>query len=177
MPDAIKDIERPLGQDPGGPRAPARNWNLKRGSIVAAVAVVALVGVSGAIALREPAFRKPQAVTTTPKVTVPAETAPAPQQPAAPKVETTSKPGGPQIIHLQPDPAQSGTGGGIVIHDPSAVSQDLRVAHLPDKALIEQSETGPLPIRAADGRRPFDVYALSWSGARGGSAGRAASRS
>ncbi len=29
------------------------------------------------------------------------------------------------------------------------------------------SETGPLPIRAADGRRPVDVYARPWSGARG----------
>ena len=38
---------------------------------------------------------------------------------------------------------------------------------LPDKALIEQSETGPLPMRAADGRRPVDVYARPWSGARG----------
>ena len=43
----------------------------------------------------------------------------------------------------------------------------MRVAHLPDRALIEESETGPLPIRAADGRRPFDVYARPWSGARG----------
>jgi polysaccharide deacetylase 2 family uncharacterized protein YibQ len=165
LPDAIKDIERPLGQDLDGPRAPARSRSLSRGSIAAALAVVALVGVSAAIALREPALRNPQPVaTTTPQVTAPAETAAAPQAPAAPKVETASKPDGPQIIHLQPDPAQN---GGIVIHDPSAVGQDLRVAHLPDKALIEQSETGPLPIRAADGRRPFDVYARPWSGARG----------
>lgn len=165
MPDAIKDIERPLGQDLDGPRAPTRSRSLSRGSIAAALAVVALVGVSAAIALREPALRNPQPVaTTTPQVTAPAETAAAPQAPAAPKVETASKPDGPQIIHLQPDPAQN---GGIVIHDPSAVGQDLRVAHLPDKALIEQSETGPLPIRAADGRRPFDVYARPWSGARG----------
>jgi len=33
--------------------------------------------------------------------------------------------------------------------------------------LIEQGETGPLPIRSADGRRPVDVYARPWSGARG----------
>jgi polysaccharide deacetylase 2 family uncharacterized protein YibQ len=55
----------------------------------------------------------------------------------------------------------------IVIRDPSAVGQDLRVAHLPDKALIEEGEGGPLPIRSADGRRPVDVYARPWSGARG----------
>ena len=55
----------------------------------------------------------------------------------------------------------------IVIRDPSAIGQDLRIAHLPDKALIEQSKNGPLPVRAADGRRPVDVYARPWSGARG----------
>src|SRR5690606_27816027 len=45
--------------------------------------------------------------------------------------------------------------------------QDSRFLHLPDRALIEQSEMGPLPVRGADGRRPFDVYARPWSGARG----------
>jgi polysaccharide deacetylase 2 family uncharacterized protein YibQ len=54
-----------------------------------------------------------------------------------------------------------------VIRDPSALSQDFRTAHLPDRTLIEESEYGPLPMRAADGRRPFDVYARPWSGARG----------
>ncbi|TGV30022.1 divergent polysaccharide deacetylase family protein, partial [bacterium M00.F.Ca.ET.168.01.1.1] len=56
---------------------------------------------------------------------------------------------------------------GIVIRDPSALGQNLKVAHLPDRALIEASDSGPLPIRSADGRRPFDVYARPWSGSRG----------
>lgn len=73
---------------------------------------------------------------------------------------------GPSIIHVNPDDQGSGSGV-IVIRDPSAIGQNLRVAHLPDKALIEQSEIGALPIRGADGRRPFDVYARPWSGARG----------
>ncbi len=47
------------------------------------------------------------------------------------------------------------------------VSQNLSVAHLPDRALIEESPDGPLPIRSADGRRPVDVYARPWSGTRG----------
>lgn len=55
----------------------------------------------------------------------------------------------------------------VVIRDPNTLGQDLRVAHLPDRALIEDTEAGPLPMRAADGRRPFDVYARPWSGARG----------
>src|SRR5690606_21387697 len=33
--------------------------------------------------------------------------------------------------------------------------------------LIEDTEIGPLPVRAADGRRAFDVYARPWSGTRG----------
>jgi uncharacterized protein len=38
---------------------------------------------------------------------------------------------------------------------------------MPDRALTEESAFGPLPRRADDGRRPFDVYARPWSGARG----------
>ncbi len=125
-----------------------------------------MVAVSGAIALREQPFRQPAAAiaVSTPQVaapqSAPAQTASAPatQQPA-------SSPDGPSIINVNP-PDGSGTGI-VIIRDPSAVGQDLRVAHLPDKALIEQSETGPLPVRASDGRRPVDVYARKWSGARG----------
>src|SRR5690606_6115621 len=80
--------------------------------------------------------------------------------------QTSPKSGGPSIIHVKSE--SSGQGNSvIVISDPSAIGQDLRVAHLPDKALIEVSEMGPLPIRAADGRRPVDVYARPWSGSRG----------
>src|SRR5690606_34327333 len=53
------------------------------------------------------------------------------------------------------------------VRDPSAVQQTPLTAHLPERALVEDSEFGPLPKRAADGRRPFDVYARPWSGARG----------
>ena len=55
----------------------------------------------------------------------------------------------------------------LVIRNPTALNQDTRTAHLPDRALIEDSQYGPLPVRSADGRRPFDVYARPWSGARG----------
>ncbi len=34
-----------------------------------------------------------------------------------------------------------------------------RLSHLPDPALVETSAHGPLPVIAADGRRPLDVYA------------------
>lgn len=73
---------------------------------------------------------------------------------------------GPSIIKV--DPALQGPGNStIVVRDPSALGRDQRLAHLPDRALIEEAETGPLPMRDDAGRRPFDTYAGSWSGARG----------
>lgn len=167
MPDVTKDIDRPLGQGSDETRAFPRSRSFGWGSVAGVLTAIAFVGVSGAIALRDPGFRNPQAVAvSTPQAMPQQESADAPQQ-TAPKSDVATRPDGPQIIKVEPEVPQSGSGGGIVIHDPSAVGQDLRVAHIPDKALIEQSTAGPLPIRAADGRRPFDVYARPWSGARG----------
>lgn len=167
MADTGKDIERPLGQTVRSPRAAGK---LGGGTIAATVVVLAVVGVSGAIALREKPFRKPQEVAvSTPKVTAAAEPAAAPAAlapVAAAKPEAPAKTSGPQIIHVQTEEGD-GPPKAIVIHDPSTLGQNLKIAHIPDKALIEASETGPLPVRAADGRRPFDVYARPWSGARG----------
>lgn len=119
--------------------------------------IVLLVG-SGAIALRERPFRTPAPISSSQPPAVAAAVAEA--APVTPAGE------GPQIIKVQPE-AQRAVDNVVIVRDPSAIGQNLRVAHLPDKALIEESETGPLPIRAADGRRPFDVYARPWSGARG----------
>ncbi|MFD1984177.1 divergent polysaccharide deacetylase family protein [Mesorhizobium newzealandense] len=167
MADIGKDIERPLGQTVRLPRAAGK---VSPGAIAATVVVLAVVGVSGAIALREKPFRKPQEVAvSTPKVTAAAEPAAAPAAlapVAAAKPEAPAKTGGPQIIHVQTEEGD-GPPKAIVIRDPSTLGQNLKIAHIPDKALIEASETGPLPVRAADGRRPFDVYARPWSGARG----------
>ncbi|MDF3214670.1 MULTISPECIES: divergent polysaccharide deacetylase family protein [Mesorhizobium] len=167
MTDIGKDIERPLGQAVRPPRAAGK---LSGGAIMATVAVLVVAGISGAIALREKPFRKPQEVAvSTPKVTAAAEPAAAPPAlaPAAPKPEAPVKSGGPQIIHVQTEEGDGPPKAAMVIRDPSTVGQNLKVAHIPDKALIEASETGPLPVRAADGRRPFDVYARPWSGGRG----------
>ncbi|RUY83469.1 divergent polysaccharide deacetylase family protein, partial [Mesorhizobium sp. M7A.F.Ca.CA.003.01.2.1] len=151
-------------------RPPRAAGKLSSGAIMATVAVLVVAGISGAIALREKPFRKPQQVAvSTPKVTAAAEPAAAPPAlaPAAPKPEAPVKSGGPQIIHVQTEEGDGPPKAAIVIRDPSTVGQNLKVAHIPDKALIEASETGPLPVRAADGRRPFDVYARPWSGGRG----------
>ncbi|GHC73797.1 divergent polysaccharide deacetylase family protein [Limoniibacter endophyticus] len=81
---------------------------------------------------------------------------------------------GPKIINVPPitgisplSPGATSSGNFVVIRDPSDVKQDARVAHLPDQDLIEKSAVGPLPKRAEDGRRPFNVYAGAWSGSRG----------
>ena len=174
MADIGKDIERPLGQALRPPRA-ARS-GVSRGTLAAMLAVLAVVGVSGAIALREKPFRKPEeTAVSTPKVTPAPAAAPAPAAPApatevattAPKPGTPMKTGGPQIIHVQTEEGDGPPKAAIVIRDPSTLGQNLKVAHIPDRELIEASDTGPLPMRAADGRRPFDVYARPWSGSRG----------
>lgn len=156
-----KEIDRPLGQAPRRSGAGRTAW-LRKGWLLGSLCLLAVVGVSASIALRDKPFRVPEVATVTkPEVTV----AQAPAQPVAKPAPTAQRPsGGPAIIHVNPPVGESGV---VVIRDPSAVGQNARIAHLPERELIEDSTSGPLPIRAADGRRPFDVYARPWSGARG----------
>ncbi|MER8545264.1 divergent polysaccharide deacetylase family protein [Mesorhizobium sp. M0684] len=173
MADIGKDIERPLGQ---AIRLPRSGSQISAGTVAAALVVLSVVGVSSAIALRDKPFRKLQEVAVSTPKTPAADTAAAPAK-ATPEMAAPSnasganisgpKTGGPQIIHVQTEGGAALPDAAIVIRDPSTIGQNLRIAHIPDKALVEASETGPLPIRAADGRRPFDVYARPWSGARG----------
>jgi uncharacterized protein len=158
---AHKEIDRPLGQGRGGPRGSRPS----RRTILTGLAALAMVAASSAIAFRERPFRMPAVVAAPATTEVAAVVDPAARKPAT-EAPAPKPSDGPQIIHVNP-PQDSGGKAAIVIRDPSAIGQNLRVAHLPDKALIEPSEDGPLPVRAADGRRPFDVYARPWSGARG----------
>ncbi len=158
-----KQIERPLGQH--GARPARRPWSAPSVAQIAGAASLCLVAAAGLwVALLPDPWRQPAEI-------VSMETAQqsAPQPPAettvAPAKETTAP--SPSIIRAPERPADTSGPNVIVIRDPSAIGQDLRVAHLPDRALLEQSEHGPLPVRADDGRRPFDVYARPWSGARG----------
>lgn len=163
MTHLTKDIERPLGQalPPSGPR---RRLLPSPSALGIGAGALAILAVSSAIALREQPFRNPAiSVTSTPET---AEAEPVSPEVAVAKAPTVAKQSGASIIHVDPKDAAKGSGV-IVIRDPSAVGQDLSSAHLPDRALIEDSATGPLPMRAADGRRPVDVYARPWSGARG----------
>jgi polysaccharide deacetylase 2 family uncharacterized protein YibQ len=166
-------MERPLGQDLRSAAKPRRSPGFDARSLGTALTAICLVAAAGSIALRDRPFRVPvEVVVTTPKVAT-AEPVDEAGKPAAesilrPDAENDPSASGPSIIKVDPGDAASDSGGNVVIiRDPSAVGQNLRVAHLPDKALIEESADGPLPIRAADGRRPFDVYARPWSGSRG----------
>ena len=168
MTHVTKDIERPLGQAIGTSDR-RRGWVPPGRSLVGGLCALSILAVSSAIALREQPFRNPAvSVTSTPLVTEAKPTVePLPEVAVAkPAAQPAENKGGPSIIHVDPEDAGRGNGV-IVIRDPSALGQNLSVAHLPDRALIEESESGPLPIRAADGRRPVDVYARPWSGARG----------
>ena len=160
----IREIDRPLGQDLPKPAA-----GKVRPPIAAIAAILAVVAASSWFAIERDPVRTPVApVADKPAEPAAVGTAEAPV--AAPKVLTPADPardpGSPSIIKVNPDAAPSGDGV-IVIRDPSALNQNPRTAHLPDRALIEQTEYGPLPKRGPDGRRPLDVYARPWSGARG----------
>lgn len=78
--------------------------------------------------------------------------------------DSSSMPG-PKIIKVKH--GDGDVTGAISISDPSKMSQDPRVAHIPDPDLIDRTDAGALPVRAADGRRPLDVYARPSSGKRG----------
>lgn len=154
------EIEQPLGQNVrrGSTRFPLPSFS----TFAFWVAVAAIFGASSAIALRDRPYRVPDRAV----VTVPQEQAAAgSRDEAQPDRADEDRPGGASIVRVNPPSSESGDV--VIIRDPSALGQNLRVAHLPDKALIEETELGPLPIRAADGRRPFDVYRRPWSGTRG----------
>jgi uncharacterized protein len=72
---------------------------------------------------------------------------------------------GPKIIKVKPDPKD--ITGSVAVRDPSKLTQDQKLAHVPDPELMEKTAEGVLPVRAKDGRRPLDVYARPWSGSRG----------
>jgi hypothetical protein len=153
------DIKRP---------APRRPLPFEARSVVTGMAALALVAAAGSISLRDRPFRIPAEVVVTTPVEAPTEPAKQTNAAATPVDSENDEAAatGPSIIKVNPD-EDAASSNVVIIRDPSAVGQDLRIAHLPDKTLVEQTENGPLPIRAADGRRPFDVYARPWSGARG----------
>ncbi len=156
------DLERPLGQDLKRKDNSARR-TISGGAIALTAAFVAVAGVAGYVASRDSGFRAPIAEKLPelpePVIVTPAETA----KPADKEKQTQA---GAKIIKV--DPATSTPSSGpIVVRNPGAAEFDTRTAHIPVRDMLEDSPFGPLPKRAADGRRPMDAYARPWSGARG----------
>ncbi len=159
-----RDIDQPLGQNGKAPAGRVARW---RPPYAAIVAVAAIGALSTIFALNRDPVRTPVVEVKTPDpAPLPAEAPKPAAEAAAPASDPARDPSGPSIIKVDPNAAPSGNSV-IVIRDPSALQQNPRTAHLPDRALIEQTEFGPLPKRGADGRRPVDAYAGPWSGARG----------
>lgn len=138
----------------------------------AGTVVLALLMFGGAasIALRDRPFRHPQSViVSTPEVRDRddgnEQRNAAVADPRQNQNTGDSSSSGPSIIQVAPKTGESDNV--IIIRDPATIGQDPRLAHIPDRQLIEQSDHGPLPRRGEDGRRPFDVYARPWSGTRG----------
>ncbi|WP_376769141.1 hypothetical protein [Neoaquamicrobium sediminum] len=161
-----KDIDKPLGVGSGRRGAGRKTHRrLRAGQVVLALAGLCLFGTAGFIALGDDPFRTPQqVVVSTPEQTPEAGTATASETAAA--YPDRSAADGPSIIKVEPSDTDESSNV-VIIRDPSSLGQNPRTAHLPDRALIEDTDIGPLPIRAADGRRAFDVYARPWSGTRG----------
>lgn len=156
-----RDIDQPLGKGLPPAVPERRPVQFSRATLFGGIAVLAIVAGSAAIALRGDNFRMPvvEVAIEAPK---PTAVEPAPTPPVA---VVESKPDGPTIIKVAP--SNEPTGGSIVVMSGSEAGQDPRTAHLPDRALIEESADGPLPKRDASGRRPFDAYSRPWSNARG----------
>ncbi len=178
------DLNSPLGLDKkprkrGGLRSRAFRSSVKGLAIVAGLCLAG--GAVFAIwQANQAGFRKVETAALEPAQ---AE-APAVKPEVKPATGNTPPPGsalrgasgqpGPAIIKVTPDMppgmpnVTAGAEGNVVaVQNTHRSGQDQRVAHLPEPALVEQSPTGPLPVRGADGLRPMDAYAVGWSGARG----------
>ena len=185
-PDDARRKLRPRGPESRGP-AP---YAARGGGVAAALrngalglAALALVGGSFASALWPDGFEAAAPITlardmVTEGTAVAAAPAPAPA--AAPHA-TDDRPlgslgaprgtvgdaeptGGAKVIDVPKEVRRPS--GPIIVRDPSDMRQPRQVAHVPDRTLIDDSEHGPLPVRAGR-RRPLDVYAGHWSGRRG----------
>lgn len=152
------DINRPLGQNsrrPGHTGKPATSrWLLPSAVILGVVGVAALIAFTSHQGFRRPPPTAPkEQVTEVPRARANAESGSGPAgDTGAMPGNITAPQGGPKII---------------IVGDPTKRTQDPRTAHLPEQDMLEQSPQGPLPVVAPDGRRPLDVYARPWSGARG----------
>lgn len=151
------DLNRPLGQngkrpDPKSDKTSPIRWLFPSAAIVCVLGLASLVTYTSHQGFRRPVPEPPK-----PQI---AEAAPTAIPPPAPAHDNKNQPG--NIVT-----APEGGPKVIVVGDPTRRAQDPRTAHIPEPDMLEQSPQGPLPIIAPDGRRPLDIYARPWSGARG----------
>ncbi|WP_224001208.1 divergent polysaccharide deacetylase family protein [Aureimonas sp. SA4125] len=166
----LDDLARPLGRDLKRPVKPPR----RRGErIVAVAALVAILGGSLATALSKPPLRHADVFAEAEAKRMAAlaaeAAAPAPLRPLPPTARVQSAPlVDPSLPTVTYPPGETGRAGQLVtVSDPSSRRQAPTLAHIPDDALIEPGRDGSLPIRGADGRRPFDVYSIQPSSSVG----------
>lgn len=156
------ELYRPLGLDRRKRRQAVRLPSAM--SLILAAGAAAILWGSAETALYGEAQRRDADVLAKPA----AIPQPSPV-PSEAKVAVVAKPlpsrPGPTII----SPAAGGGQVTFRVEEATDYRQAPMMAHLPDAALVEESDFGPLPVRAADGRRPFDVY-------RGASSGKPSTR-
>ncbi|MDR6631591.1 polysaccharide deacetylase 2 family uncharacterized protein YibQ [Phyllobacterium sp. 1468] len=151
------DLNRPLGQNSKRPDSKSDKMSPIRWLLPSA-AIVCVLGLASFVTYTShQGFRRPVPEPPKPQV---AEAAPTVIPPPVPAHDNKSQPG--NIVT-----APEGGPKIIVVDDPTRRAQDPRTAHIPEPDMLEQSPQGPLPIIAPDGRRPLDIYARPWSGARG----------
>ncbi len=162
-----EELYRPLGQTLDPVARPRGRSRIRWAGGVCALALVA--GGSALTALDQPGFAPPApspvvvAEAVAEKVAEPAE-----RQPSVVRMEpgggftVTDAEGERPLV----DDANPMTGS-IRVLEPGSLRQPAAFAHLPEQALLEATDFGPLPVRAVDGRRPLDVYAGAWSGTGG----------
>jgi polysaccharide deacetylase 2 family uncharacterized protein YibQ len=154
------DINRPLGQNSKRPQARSGRkagirWLLSSVAVVGIGAIALVISLTSNHGFRNPPPEPEKAKLVEASVPLPPKTDPSTSKrpaTAATQENVTTSPGGPKII---------------IVGDPGRQPQNPLTAHIPDRDLLEVTDQGSLPIIAPDGRRPLDIYARSWSGARG----------
>lgn len=151
-------LYEPLGLDRPDRRSARR---LSVGDLAAGAALALVLAASGLASFGQGQFGRedlgaPQASAAPPAPVAIAAPVPRRPEPPAPTV----------IRGVGPDDFAAATAT-FEVFDPGSLRQPAMIAHRPEPDLVEDSAYGPLPIRAADGRRPFDVYSAPWSGVAG----------
>lgn len=167
------NLDKPLGE--GAPRGRRSGKSTIAFRPVLAICIgVAIASLAGYVALTPEGLRAPDAeavsapdapqmeAATVPKEAVTAKPADVRQNSAG--LQKQTMPDGATVTTFRPSETEI---GGPRIIEGMARGQDLRMAHLPEDALIEETAYGRLPTIGPDGRRPVDAYARSWSGTRG----------